>query len=452
MGRSVVLFVVLLAALAGPASAREPDVPPSQAAFRAALTKYYEKCQKETDQARFGELQRARAAAFTQVLGEDLSFEGWRLEFKGIEPTPRGGYFVRFIDPALADLRAVRPTYWNGGPGKIGRETAILPNSELHDILKGMRPGMQAIVSGQFFAGEDGGPLFESSKTTFQANEAEKAKFRMPYFSVRLTREPMASTADNLLEAVRRLERQPLRNIVLLKHIEAFPRHVSVTQVCDGPDTATLVLLDTAGSIYDRETYPQAAFVALISSDRAPLTRRLLRSLPARGHVVFKLASDGDREVVAERFPISRATSFLSFTGDEQATYVADNQVSVSRSASDEVLRLLASQGHPRDWLLPLLASNRAFVCALEHDTEPRSICIAFENHRQIWEVGGVLTPAAHRSQGFAARVVRKALAELQRRKLLARYQVNEDNLPSIRLATSAGLRQFLQLTHFRTW
>ena len=188
MGKPVVLLVVLFAALAGPACAREPDVPPSQAAFRAALTKYYEKCEKETDPARFGELQRARAAAFAQALGERLTFEGWRLELKGIEPTPRGGYFVRFIDPALADLRAVRPTYWNGGPGKIGRETAILRDTELHDVLKAMRPGMQAIVSGRFFPDEDGGPLFESSKTTFRANEAEKAKFRTPYFSVQFTK------------------------------------------------------------------------------------------------------------------------------------------------------------------------------------------------------------------------------------------------------------------------
>ena len=47
---------------------------------------------------------------------------------------------------------------------------------------------MQAIVSGRFFPGEDGGPLFESSKTTFQATEVEKANFRTPYFSVRSTR------------------------------------------------------------------------------------------------------------------------------------------------------------------------------------------------------------------------------------------------------------------------
>jgi hypothetical protein len=87
----------------------------------------------------------------------------------------------------MADLRTVPPTFWNGGPGKIGRQTAILPNTELHDILTGMRPGMQAIASGHFFPGEDGGPLFESSKTTFQANGAEKAKFHTPCFSVLFT-------------------------------------------------------------------------------------------------------------------------------------------------------------------------------------------------------------------------------------------------------------------------
>ena len=53
----------------------------------------------------------------------------------------------------------------------------------------------------------------------------------------------MASTNERLLEMVDRLEHQPLRNIVLLKHIEAFREHVSVEQASEGPDTATLVLL-----------------------------------------------------------------------------------------------------------------------------------------------------------------------------------------------------------------
>jgi hypothetical protein len=62
----------------------------------------------------------------------------------------------------------------------------------------------------------------------------------------------MAKEADNLVEVIGWLERQPLRNIVLLKHIEAFREHVLVTQVCDGSNTATLVLLNTTGSPYER--------------------------------------------------------------------------------------------------------------------------------------------------------------------------------------------------------
>jgi hypothetical protein len=126
VGKPVVLLVALVTALAGPVGAREPDVPPSQVAFRAALTKYYEKCETETEQARFGELQRARAMAFAQSLGEGLAFEGWLLELKGIEPTPRGGYFVRFIDPALADLRAVRrPTGTAAPEGSAARRRSF---------------------------------------------------------------------------------------------------------------------------------------------------------------------------------------------------------------------------------------------------------------------------------------------------------------------------------------
>ena len=253
-------------------------------------------------------------------------------------------------------------------------------------------------------------------------------------------------------EAVRQLEREPLRNIVLLKHIEAFPEHVSVAQLSAAREMATLVLLDTRASAYDRATYPEASFAALIASDAPALTRRLLDAVPSQGHIVFKLGSDTDRNVVTERFAIRRATSFLSFTGGPATDDARDSAVSVSAAASDAAFTLFESQGHSRDWLKPLLASGRAFACILEDEAELRSACIAFENYRRIWEVGGVVTPAAHRGRKFASRVVRAALAELQRRGLVARYQVNEDNEPSIRLAASVGLRRFLQLTHFRTW
>jgi predicted GNAT family acetyltransferase len=98
------------------------------------------------------------------------------------------------------------------------------------------------------------------------------------------------------------------------------------------------------------------------------------------------------------------------------------------------MLGLFESEGHPREWLRPLLSSGRAFTCVLEQGGEPHSVCLAFENHRQIWEVGGVVTSLQHRGRGLASRVVRSALTELLRRSLLPRYQVNEENFPSIRL------------------
>lgn len=259
-------------------------------------------------------------------------------------------------------------------------------------------------------------------------------------------------STNNADAVVARLEREPLRNIVLLKHIEAFRDHVSVMQVSTERCAGTLVLLDTGASSYDRQAYPEATVVALISSDDPETTRILLDSVPRQHHVVFKLCNDADRDVVAERFPLRRVTSFLSFTSGEPAAFAADESVSITNCASEAMLGLFESQGHPGDWLRRLLSSDRAFTCLLEQGGEARSVCLAFENHRQIWEVGGVVTPMQHRGRGLASRVVRSALSELRRRGLVPRYQVNEGNVPSIRLAKSIGLRQFLQLTHFCTW
>ena len=45
--------------------------------------------------------------------------------------------------------------------------------------------------------------------------------------------------------------------------------------------------------------------------------------------------------------------------------------------------------------------------------------------------------------------MVAAALGELARRGLLARYQVHEDNIASIRLAESLGMKPLLRLTHY---
>jgi RimJ/RimL family protein N-acetyltransferase len=256
----------------------------------------------------------------------------------------------------------------------------------------------------------------------------------------------MAETTDQE-NIVAVLEREPLRNIVLLKHLEAFPDHTRAHQITSPAGTATLVLLDVSASAYDRRTYPAARFAALISSDHPNLTRRLLDFVPSAVGVVFKLSSEADRDVVASMSALERTTSVLSFT--TTSTFARDHAVRVGATPGDAVFQLFEAQDHARSWLEPLLRADRAVTSVLDQQGEPAAVCFAFENYKRVWEIGGVFTQPDVRGQGLAARVVGTMLAVLAKRRLIPRYQVHDDNTPSIRLARAIGLEQFLTITHY---
>ena len=242
------------------------------------------------------------------------------------------------------------------------------------------------------------------------------------------------------------LERDPMRNIVLLKHLDAFKGHCQLHQLSGASGTGSLVLLEVAASPYDRRTYPTASFAVLISSDDASLTRQLMAFVPERVGVVFKLASDADGDVVASLHAVTETTRVLSFTS--RSAFQADAQVAVTQTPDVEALALFETEQHDRTWLLPLLAAGEAFACVLRSDTKIETACFAYKNYQQVWEIGGVVTPSQSRRRGYGARVVSTAVAELQRRGLSPRYQVHDGNLASIQLAKSIGLELFLTITH----
>ena len=82
------------------------------------------------------------------------------------------------------------------------------------------------------------------------------------------------------------LARDPLRNIVLLKHLQAYPGHTRLHHVAHGARHVFLVLLEAGVTSWDRAAYPAAAFIVLVSSDGPDLTRALRRQLesPERRH------------------------------------------------------------------------------------------------------------------------------------------------------------------------
>lgn len=250
-----------------------------------------------------------------------------------------------------------------------------------------------------------------------------------------------------LQDAVDVLARDPLRNIVLLKQLLAYPEHVRVHRVSGAEGAATLVTLETSVSSYDRQAYPRAALAAFITSDHPELTAALLSPLPRGVGIVFKLSREADLAPVQSQFPVERRTAFISFTAD--GGWEADPGVEISSRPGDRPFALFEAQGHERAWLEPLSRGGKAFACTLRQGDEVHAACFAFENYGTVWEVGGVVTAPAHRRQGLGARVVRRALAELATRGLTPRYQVEARNEASIRLARSIGLAPFLTIVHY---
>lgn len=215
--------------------------------------------------------------------------------------------------------------------------------------------------------------------------------------------------AISIEAAIAELARDPLRHIVLLKQLLAYPDHVKAFRVADTAETAILLALEASASAYDRQTYPEADIVAFISSDRPDLTASLLPCLPREVGIVFKLSHKADLRPVETKFSVTRRTAFVSFTS--HGVVEPDADVRVLTTPSDVALRMFETQGHERNWVGPMLASDRAFACVLERGGETASVCLVYENWGPVWEVGGVVTLPKYRRKGCGARVVRTALA-----------------------------------------
>ena len=144
-------------------------------------------------------------------------------------------------------------------------------------------------------------------------------------------------------DAFSALAREPLRHIVLLKQLLAYPEHVKVHRVSGAAGAATLVALDTSVSAYGRQAYPKASVAAFIASDHPDLTSLLMPHVPRGVGIVFKLASEADR---------ARPAHFPSRGGRRSCRS--------RRPARSSPTPASAERGHDRSWIEPLLHDGQS--------------------------------------------------------------------------------------------
>jgi GNAT superfamily N-acetyltransferase len=229
--------------------------------------------------------------------------------------------------------------------------------------------------------------------------------------------------------------------------MEAYAERITCRYERRGAQVGTLLLIPTPVVPFDAKTYPDSEFVVLLAGSDRETVGRLIRHIPRRKNLVFKLVDDTTKDAVLQAFPSRRVAAFLSYTTGEQR-FRPHPSVVASAALDERVLPCYQANGYTPAELEGFFKQG-ALSFTICDGVQPLSTCFTFKNYDKIWEIGGVYTAPAQRRRGLARMVVETALYAVLSRGYIPRYQVAEANIPSIRLAETSGLTKFVVAEHY---
>lgn len=251
-------------------------------------------------------------------------------------------------------------------------------------------------------------------------------------------------------KAIAFLKCDPLRNIVPLKMLTAYPTAIETHYYEAGSAAAALLLFPTSAFAYDRATYPDLDLVVLLAATTLDAAATLLPLIPSQQNLIFKLMDAGVYNLLAEHFALQRVTAFLSYTATQSDAFMPNADVAVADQVDERLVPYFAEQGHDQAELSRYFAGGQARAFTLYQAGEPVAACFTYQNFESVHEIGGVFTLPTQRRKGYAQKVVETAVHSLLTRGCLPRYQVHEINRPSIALAEQMGLTRFVTVEHWR--
>ncbi|CQR56076.1 GNAT family N-acetyltransferase [Paenibacillus riograndensis] len=245
-----------------------------------------------------------------------------------------------------------------------------------------------------------------------------------------------------------KLRRNPLKNITLLKMLTAYHQVMDSYLIQQKDNWGILLLLPADAFGYDLRTYPDADTIVLMDYNSLEVLPALIERLPKNTRLVFKLQEEPSILGLSELYPLHKVRRFYSYSAKPGMIFTSDGDTVLSEQLDERLLPLWAANGYSREEIMHYFEAG-AFSVSLFEGNIPLSTCFVFRNEEQIWEIGGVHTAEEGRRQGLAQRVVRTALFHTLQRGYVPRYQVQDTNVPSIRLAESLGLQLAVKLTHW---
>lgn len=249
---------------------------------------------------------------------------------------------------------------------------------------------------------------------------------------------------------MRYLRNNPLKNVTPLKMMTAYSEVIDSYLIEQGEHWGILLLLPAGSYPFDRKMYPEADSIVLMDYSSPEVVPAIVERIPRDAKLVFKLQQTA-RIAIQEYFPLHPVRSFYSYSAEPYQSFSPDEAAIVSERIDERLLPFWYSNGYTQEEITHYF-QNGAFSVALYDGTAPLSTCIVFRNEEQVWEIGAVHTAEAGRRKGLAARVVRTALHHTLQRGYIPRYQVQDTNTASIRLAEAAGLTLAVKLEHWMNY
>lgn len=245
------------------------------------------------------------------------------------------------------------------------------------------------------------------------------------------------------------LRHDTLNNILLLKILAAYSEVSRCYYLQHAGATGVLLLLPVQVSAFDRQMYPAADYIVFLTATDTGLAQALLACVPTGCNLVFKLTDRRIQAVVAERFKLKRMIAYISYTTPAGYQVAPAEGVVVRDQVDERCYEFYQRQGYGRDEVAFYFAGGQARSFTRYQADRPIAGCFTYQNYAEVHEIASVYTVPDERRQGHGRAVVGSALNSLLTRHLVPRYQVREDNQPSLCLAEAMGLKPFVTTEHW---
>lgn len=243
------------------------------------------------------------------------------------------------------------------------------------------------------------------------------------------------------------LRENPLKNVTPLKMMTAYHQVIDSYLVHQQEHWGILLLLPADAYSFDQRIYPNAERIVLMDYSSPEVLPELLKRLPGETNLVFKI-QEQTRISIAGQFPLHKVRCFYSYSSTVEQRFDPDAEAVLNEQMDERLLPLWRANDYSKEEIEHYFADGAFSISIFQGDT-PLSTCLVFRNEERIWEIGAVRTAEAGRRSGLAQRVVRTAVFHTLQRGYIPRYQVEDTNIASIRLAESVGLTLTVKLEHW---